>query len=182
MRIVGLFLLLALPCFADVLDLADGRRLVGDVSEKNGVYSIRIDGEELTFAKEDVKLWIKSPKEMLGDADKSVEAAKKLLSYELEAMLEIQKEALNIYERLDRDEFTHIIEPTLDDMFASIDEAEKVAGVKSTEIDYVLTTGGTSLIPAVRNMLAKRFGQEKLLERDTFTSVATGLAVVSQFV
>ncbi len=78
MRIVGLFLLLALPCFADVLDLADGRRLVGDVAEKNGVYSIRIDGEELTFSKEDVKLWIKSPKEMLGDADKSVEAAKKL--------------------------------------------------------------------------------------------------------
>jgi hypothetical chaperone protein len=113
---------------------------------------------------------------------RKVEAAKKLLSYELEALLEIQKEALNIYERLDRDEFTHIIEHTLEDMFASIDEAEKVAEVKSPKIDYVLTTGGTSLIPAVRNMLAKRFGQEKLLERDTFTSVATGLAVVSQFV
>lgn len=113
---------------------------------------------------------------------RKVEAAKKLLSYELEAHLEVQRENLNVFERLDRDEFTHIIEPTLDDMFASIDEAEKIAQVKSSEIDYVLTTGGTSLIPAVRNMLAQRFGQEKLLERDTFTSVATGLAVVSQFV
>lgn len=111
-----------------------------------------------------------------------VEAAKKTLSYELETMLEIQKEALRISERIDRDEFTHIIEPTLDDMFASIDEAERAAQVKSSDIDYVLTTGGTSLIPAVRNMLTERFGREKLLERDTFTSVATGLAVVSQFV
>ena len=113
---------------------------------------------------------------------RKVEAAKKLLSSEMEAALEIQKEALNISQRLDRQEFTHIIEPTLDDMFASIDEAERVAQVGSSGIDYVLTTGGTSLIPAVRSMLAQRFGQDKLLERDTFTSVATGLAVVSQFV
>ena len=113
---------------------------------------------------------------------RKVEAAKKLLSSEWEAPLEIHKEALQISEKLGRAEFTHIIEPTLDDMFASIDEAEKIAQVGSAEIDYVLTTGGTSLIPAVRRMLAQRFGQEKLLERDTFTSVATGLAVVSQFV
>ncbi|MDZ4860120.1 MAG: Hsp70 family protein, partial [Candidatus Hydrogenedentes bacterium] len=113
---------------------------------------------------------------------RKVEAAKKELSYEMEAYLEIHKDALHISETIDRAEFTHIIEPTLEDMFASIDEAERVAQVKSSEIDYVLTTGGTSLIPAVRNLLADRFGQEKLMERDTFTSVATGLAVVSQFV
>jgi len=66
-------------------------------------------------------------------------------------------------------------------MFASIDEAENLAGVSSEQIDCVLTTGGTSLIPAVRRMLTSRFGAEKLLQRDTFTSVATGLAVVAQY-
>jgi hypothetical chaperone protein len=112
---------------------------------------------------------------------RKVEAAKKLLSSEWEAHLEIHKEAIQISEKLGRTEFTHIIEPTLEDMFASIDEAEKLAGVTSGKIDCVLTTGGTSLIPAVRRMLTNRFGAEKLLHRDTFTSVASGLAVVAQY-
>ncbi len=112
---------------------------------------------------------------------RKVEAAKKLLSSEWEAHLEIHKEAIQISEKLGRTEFTHIIEPTLEDMFASIDEAEKLAGVASADIDCVLTTGGTSLIPAVRRMLTSRFGAGKILQRDTFTSVATGLAVVAQY-
>jgi hypothetical chaperone protein len=112
---------------------------------------------------------------------RKVEAAKKLLSTEWEAHLEIHKDAIQISEKLGRTEFTHIIEPTLEDMFASIDEAEKLAGVRSTDIDCVLTTGGTSLIPAVRRMLSSRFSAEKLLQRDTFTSVASGLAVVAQY-
>lgn len=112
---------------------------------------------------------------------RKVEAAKKLLSTEWEAHLEIHKDAIQISEKLGRTEFTHIIEPTLEDMFASIDEAEKLAGVKSSGIDCVLTTGGTSLIPAVRRMLSSRFSADKLLQRDTFTSVASGLAVVAQY-
>ena len=49
------------------------------------------------------------------------------------------------------------------------------------QIDYVLTTGGTSLIPAIRQMLEERYGAQKILHRDTFTSVATGLAIVAQY-
>jgi hypothetical chaperone protein len=78
-------------------------------------------------------------------------------------------------------EFAHIIEYNLGKMLQSIEEAEKLAGIKSSEVDLVLTTGGTSLIPAIQSMLAERFGQEKLKQRDTFTSVATGLAIVAQY-
>ena len=46
--------------------------------------------------------------------------------------------------------------------------------------DLVLTTGGTSLIPAVRALLEERYGPERLHRRDTFTSVASGLAIVSR--
>ena len=74
----GVALLLALPCMADVLDLNDGRRLVGSVTDKETYYAIRIDGEELTFPKEDVKAWIKSPKELIGGADKLIDEAKAL--------------------------------------------------------------------------------------------------------
>jgi hypothetical chaperone protein len=68
----------------------------------------------------------------------------------------------------------------LETMFECIEECENLAGVKPGDIDLVLTTGGTSLIPAVRTMLEDRYGRERLVQRDTFTSVATGLAIVAQ--
>jgi hypothetical chaperone protein len=46
------------------------------------------------------------------------------------------------------------------------------------EIDIVLGTGGSSLIPAVRAMLDERF-PGKVVEHDPFTSVATGLAIAN---
>jgi hypothetical chaperone protein len=48
-------------------------------------------------------------------------------------------------------------------------------------MDLVLTTGGTSLIPAVRALLERRYGADRLHRRDTFTSVASGLAIVSRY-
>jgi len=94
--------------------------------------------------------------------------------------IDFQKPGINIQEHIERTEFAHIIEYMLDQMLASIVEAEREAGVDPGDIDLVLTTGGTSLIPAVRQMLIDRFGVDKLHQRDTFTSVAAGLAVVAQ--
>ncbi|MDX9976377.1 MAG: Hsp70 family protein, partial [FCB group bacterium] len=87
----------------------------------------------------------------------------------------------DIEEHLERVEFAHIIEHSLSEMERSILEAESAAGVKPDGVDKVLTTGGTSLVPAVRQMLEERYGRERLLPRDTFTSVATGLAVVAKY-
>jgi hypothetical chaperone protein len=39
-------------------------------------------------------------------------------------------------------------------------------------------TGGSSLVPAVRNLFAGRFGEEKIAAGDEFTSVARGLALL----
>jgi hypothetical chaperone protein len=112
---------------------------------------------------------------------RKVEAAKKLLSWEEEAWIEIHQEAIQISEQLERAEFSHIIEHTLDDMLTCIEDAERDAQIPPEGIDLVLTTGGTCLIPAIRNMLEERYGADRLLQRDTFTSVATGLAVVAQY-
>ena len=73
-----------------------------------------------------------------------------------------------------------IMEHMLDKMEQSLVEAEKLAGIRPGDIDRILTTGGTSLIPAVREMLKRRYGADKLHSRDTFTSVASGLAIVAQ--
>lgn len=51
------------------------------------------------------------------------------------------------------------------------------AGVEASEVDRVFATGGSSLVPVVRQRLARRFGEEKLVGGDELTSVAWGLAV-----
>jgi len=61
------------------------------------------------------------------------------------------------------------IDGVLDDVLAR-------AGVAAGDIDRVFATGGTSLVPAVRDRLAARFGAGKLVGGDELTSVAWGLA------
>jgi len=50
------------------------------------------------------------------------------------------------------------------------------AGVTADQIDRVFATGGSSLVPAVRERLARRFGADKLVGGEELTSVAQGLA------
>ena len=112
---------------------------------------------------------------------REVEAAKKRLSSVEETHISIQREAIQIDEKMERAEFAHIIEDNLEKMLESIEEAERLAGLEPKDLDIVLTTGGTSLIPAIRQMLIERYSEDRLKQRDTFTSVATGLAIVAQF-
>jgi hypothetical protein len=64
----------------DGILLADGRKLSGRVVEKADGYEVTVEGQTVGFSKADVKQWFKSPKEVLGDADKLVDEAKKLYS------------------------------------------------------------------------------------------------------
>jgi hypothetical chaperone protein len=50
------------------------------------------------------------------------------------------------------------------------------AGVAANDVDRVFATGGTSLVPVVRERLAARFGADKLVGGEELTSVAWGLA------
>lgn len=50
------------------------------------------------------------------------------------------------------------------------------AGVTAKDIDRVFATGGSSLVPAVRDALATRFGADRLVGGQELTSVAWGLA------
>lgn len=113
---------------------------------------------------------------------REVEAAKRRLSTLMETEIVVEKEDILIHQRIERAEFADIIELQLEAMMKSITEAENAAGIGPDGVDLVLTTGGTSLIPAIRAMLEQRFGPERLKQRDTFTSVATGLAIVAQSV
>ena len=48
--------------------------------------------------------------------------------------------------------------------------------IKNNQIDLVIRTGGSSLIPAVNNILNEHFSG-KVIDHDPFTSVAAGLAI-----
>lgn len=111
----------------------------------------------------------------------AVENAKKELSYQEQSEIRFQFGELNIQETINRDEFSKIIEDILGQIRALLIEAEQKAGVKPDDIHLVLTTGGTCLIPAIQRMLKERYGSQKIISRDTFTSVAHGLAIVSRY-
>jgi hypothetical chaperone protein len=65
------------------------------------------------------------------------------------------------------------IDRVLDDVLA---RAGVAAGGRPPSIDRVFATGGSSLVPAVRDRLIARFGADKLVGGEELTSVAWGLA------
>jgi hypothetical chaperone protein len=50
-------------------------------------------------------------------------------------------------------------------------------GVSPTDVNKVFLTGGSSFVPAVRRIFEQRFGAERLVAGDEFSSVARGLAL-----
>ena len=62
------------------------------------------------------------------------------------------------------------IEACVDGLLAS-------SGVAAGAVDRVFLTGGTSFVPAVRGIFARRFGEAHVVTGGEFTSVARGLAL-----
>lgn len=79
---------------------------------------------------------------------------------------------------LERVEFECLIEDPLQQIAKVLDETVERAGIQMADIDIVLRTGGSSLIPAVKKLLDDRF-PNRVVEHDPFTSVAAGLAVAN---
>ena len=79
---------------------------------------------------------------------------------------------------LTRAEFEALISDQLELVARTLDETLELAGLGPDQVDIVLGTGGSSLIPAVRRILTDRFG-EKVVNHDPFTSVAAGLAIAN---
>ena len=57
-----------------------------------------------------------------------------------------------------------------------LDDAARAAGA----VDVVFTTGGSSLVPAVRRLFERRFGADRIQAGDEFQSVAKGLALIGR--
>lgn len=105
----------------------------------------------------------------------AVERAKIALSAGEAGDLELA--SLDLFSPIARADFEHWIAAEL----AAVDEVVvsvlSTAGLEAREVDRVFATGGSSLVPAVRRLLAARFGADKLVGGEELTSVARGLAL-----
>ncbi len=79
---------------------------------------------------------------------------------------------------LSRREFEDMISEPLQRVAEALDVTVAKAGLRNDQVDIVLRTGGSSLIPAVRNLLEDRFPR-RVVDHDPFTSVAAGLAIAN---
>ena len=106
----------------------------------------------------------------------SIKDFKAELSYSDEAVLDIPE--LDVDIRMTRSEFEALIADQLSLVEQALNETLVRAGLGNDDIDIVLCTGGSSLIPAVREILEQHFPR-RVVEHDPFTSVAAGLAIAS---
>jgi hypothetical chaperone protein len=108
---------------------------------------------------------------------RSVQRTKVDLSSHEEAQFAFTDTTADIRRNIKRSQF----ERWLADDLARIDRCAgdllRKTDVSPEKVDRVFLTGGSSLVPAVRDLFAGRFGEEKIAAGDEFTSVARGLAL-----
>ncbi len=98
------------------------------------------------------------------------------LSHDTEAVLDVPE--LDVSLTLTRRQFEALIADLLQRVEDAVDETLESARLRPDQVDIVLRTGGSSLIPAVCDLLQDRFPHQ-VVDHDPFTSVATGLAMAS---
>jgi hypothetical chaperone protein len=110
---------------------------------------------------------------------RSVEQAKRRLSREEQTTFGMDVPDIHFEHTLARIEFERLIGPDARAIEKCVDRALRAAGLRTDDIDVVLRTGGSSRIPRFVRLLVERFGEERLQEIDSFTSVGAGLAVAA---
>ena len=98
------------------------------------------------------------------------------LSFADSAVLDIAE--IDIEAALTRVEFEDVIDDSLTRVEEAVLETIQRANIVANDVDIVLRTGGSSLIPAVHHLLNNHF-PERVVDHDPFTSVAAGLAIAN---
>ncbi len=107
----------------------------------------------------------------------AIDNAKKQLSGARRSFVKFRP--LDLNEELSLEEFENLIAPVASKIEEAINESLSLASVKPEAVKRVLLTGGTSQIPMLSEMVARIFGEDKIIRPDYFSSVATGLGYVA---
>jgi hypothetical chaperone protein len=107
---------------------------------------------------------------------RAVERAKVELSERPRTTIEVPEIDLAI--PVQRAELERVLEEPLADIRRALEETLERARLEPDQISAVVSTGGSSEIPAVRALLERLF-PGRVVPHDTFTSIAAGLALAS---
>ncbi|MBA3940498.1 MAG: hsp70 family protein [Sphingopyxis sp.] len=105
---------------------------------------------------------------------------KRALSGADSAEFRFASDGVDISAEVRRADFEAWIADDLARIEAAMDSALARAGVAAEEIDRVFLTGGSSLIPAIRAIFDRRFGEERIATGGELTSIAHGLALIGE--
>jgi hypothetical chaperone protein len=108
----------------------------------------------------------------------AVSRLKEALSAQESATFRFEAGEVLIEKPVRRAEFEAWIAPELRAIGAAADEVLARAKLKPEAVDKVFLTGGSSFVPAVRQLFADRFGAAKLESGGELVSIATGLALI----
>ncbi len=106
------------------------------------------------------------------------EQSKRELSSRRASRLDMDGDGFRVFDSITRREFERIIRSDVRAIEERLDEVLTMAGLKDSQIDAVIRTGGSSQIPVFVDLLENRFGADKVREIDAFGSVTGGLGVV----
>jgi len=105
---------------------------------------------------------------------------KRALSDAEEADFTFRSDGVEISASVRRADFERWIADDLHRIEAAMDAALARAQAAPETIDRVFLTGGSSMIPAIRALFARRFGSERIATGGELTSIAHGLALIGE--
>ena len=109
----------------------------------------------------------------------AVSRVKTQLSEVETATLDFDSHGIVLRGRVTRSDFEGFIAGDLQRIGEAMEAALVEAALAPSDIDAVFMTGGTSYVPAVRNLFVERFGADRIHTGQAFQSVASGLALVA---
>lgn len=107
-----------------------------------------------------------------------VEEAKRTLSGKRGAAITLDGPGFDVHEFVTRGEFEEIIRGETRAIERHLLETVERSGLRPEQIDAVIRTGGSALIPVFHEMLGRHFGEANVRDIDTFSSVTAGLGVI----
>jgi len=114
------------------------------------------------------------------DLYRAVSATKSALSAEHSAVLEFKHGPVQISETITREDFNRWIAEDVAAIDQEVTKLFEESNLTAPQVDHVFLTGGTSFVPAIRELMASRFAGAQFSAEDEFISVAAGLALVGR--
>lgn len=111
---------------------------------------------------------------------RSVSKLKEALSFQDAAEFRFEAGSISIAADVTRPEFEAWIAPEIALIEDAVDRALADAGLPPEGIDRVFLTGGSSLVPAVREVFHRRFARERIETGAELESIASGLALMGR--